>query len=423
MSGARVLLRNRPFRLLWTGHTIASFGDAATSLALMLTAYRLTGSAAAVAGVAIALALPQLLVGLPAGVLVDRWNRRRVLILSDLLRATLVLGFLAVTSADTLWLLYALAFAQAAVGTFFNPAKGALLPELVPADQLLPANSLSELSRVVAGVAGVAVAGATGGLGAVFVLCSATFLVSAALVSRLPGTAAAASGALREGVRAELVSGLRLVFGSRMLLGVTMAATVLMFGVGAVNVLLVPFVLDGLDASEAWFGAMRGAQVASMVLAGALLALLAARLRPPTLVSVGLVGVGLVVAAMAASTRAWHLLVLLFAVGWFITPVQASISTILQAEVPAGSRGRAHASFAAVVAGASLASMALAGAAAEAVGVRLVFLASGAVAIAAGLASAVAFRSCSQPDPARKEQAWPLTEIAPGEQMPPVATR
>jgi MFS family permease len=84
--------------LLWSGHVVSSFGDALTSLALLLIAQRLTGSTTAVAATAIAIALPQLLVGLPAGVLVDRWNPRRVMIASDLARAVLVLGFIAVVT-------------------------------------------------------------------------------------------------------------------------------------------------------------------------------------------------------------------------------------------------------------------------------------------------------------------------------------
>ncbi len=81
------------FRNLWLSHVISSFGDALTNLALLILAQRLTGSTAAVATTAVAVALPQLLFGLFAGVLVDRWNRKFVMIASDLARAFLVLGF------------------------------------------------------------------------------------------------------------------------------------------------------------------------------------------------------------------------------------------------------------------------------------------------------------------------------------------
>jgi MFS family permease len=390
------LLRNRSFRLLWSAHVVSSFGDALTSLALLLIAQRLTGSTAAVAATAVAIALPQLLVGMPAGVLVDRWNRRRVMIASDLARAALVVGFITVTTTDRLWLLYALAFTQSAVGTFFNPARASLLAELVPADRLLPANSLSEMSRVVAGVAGVGVAGllasASSSLSVVFVVDAFTFLVSAAFVALVRPTPAKRreeTGPILAGIAA----GLRLVFGSRVLVGVVVTGAVAMLGLGAVNVLLVPFVVADLGASEAWFGALEGAQVAAMVTTGALLAAYHSRARPTVLIVVAAAGLGASIAAIAACSAAWQLMIVLFAAGWFVTPLQASVTTILQTAVPAHLRGRAHATFGTLVTSAGLGSMALAGVAAGAAGTRSVFLAAGGVVAAAGLWAAVAFRN------------------------------
>jgi MFS family permease len=384
------LLRDRPFRLLWSAQVASSFGDSLTSLALLVTAQRLTGSTTAVAATAIAIALPQLLVGLPAGVLVDRWSRRRVMIGSDLARAVLVLGFLAVGTADRLWLLYALAFVQSAVGTFFNPARAALMAELLPADRLLPANSLLEMSRVVAGVAGVSAAGVLAStrtdLGVVFVVDSVTFLASAALIGRLSEGAR-----MRRADRSPALAGLPLILGSRLLVGALVAPAVAMLGLGAVNVLLVPFVIEDLGTSEAWFGALEAAQVAAMILAGSLLAAFAARVRPTSLISVGAIGLGATVAVIAACYEAWHLMILLFAAGWFVTPVQASVTTILQTAVPPDLRGRAQATLSTLVSGANIASMSLAGVAAGVAGIRPVFVASGVIVVAAGVASAAAF--------------------------------
>jgi MFS transporter, DHA3 family, macrolide efflux protein len=398
------LLRNRSFRLLWSGHVVSSFGDALTSLALLLIAQRLTGSTTAVAATAIAIALPQLLVGLPAGVLVDRWNPRRVMIASDLARAVLVLGFIAVVTADRMWLLYTLAFVQSSVGTFFNPARAALMPELVPPERLLPANSLLEMSRVVAGVAGAATAGALAStrsdLSIVFVADAVTFLASAALIARIAGRAPTRIQAARGHVLSELGSGLRLILGSRILVGVVVAGAVAMLGLGAVNVLLVPFVVEDLGASEAWFGALEAAQVTAMVIAGSLLALFAARTRATHLISAGAIGLGASVAAMAVCDQAWQLMILLFAAGWFVTPVQASVTTILQTAVPAGLRGRAQATFAALTSAASLVSMAVAGLAAGAAGIRSVFVVAGFIVVAAGVASAAAFRGTQSLRPA-----------------------
>jgi MFS family permease len=390
------VIRNRSFRLLWSAQTLSSFGDAMTSLALLLIAQRLTGSTAAVAATAIAIALPQLLVGLPAGVLVDRWDRRRVMIASDLIRAVLVLGFVAVTTSDRLWLLFVLAFAQSAVGTFFNPARTALLADVLPADRLLAANSLSETSRVVAGVAGVGAAGVfastSSSLKVVFVVDAVTFVASAVLIAFV-----------REAHRAPSTersrTGLGVLRGSPLLAGVVTVGTVAMFGLGAVNVVIVPFVVADLGASEAWFGALEAAQVAAMIMAGALVAALAARARPQRLIVGGAIGLGASVAAISVCGAPWQLMILLFAAGWFVPPVQSSVTTILQTAVPSELRGRTLGAFAALVSGANLASMALAGVAAGIVGIRPVFLASGVIVVLAGVASFVAFREAVSPTP------------------------
>ncbi|HXV04161.1 MAG TPA: MFS transporter [Gaiellaceae bacterium] len=394
---SRRLLRDRSFQRLWAAHTTSSFGDALTSLALLLITQQLTGSTAAVAGTAIAIALPQLLVGLLAGVMVDRWSRRRVMIASDLVRAGLVLGFIAVTSSERLWLLYLIAFTQSAVGTFFNPARAAFLAEVLPSDRLLPANSLSEMSRVVAGVAGVAAAGVLASLGSlsvVFVVDSITFLVSAGLVALVPQSPRGRDGP-RARVLADLVTGLALIARSRTLMGVVTAGAVGMLGLGAVNVLLVPFVVGVLGASEAWFGALEGAMVAAMVISGVLVAAVARSLQPTHLISAGAVGIGVGVGGIGFTHQVWQLLPLLFLAGASVTPLQASVTTLLQTTVQPEVRARTQAAFNTLVSGANLASISLAGAAAAAIGVRNVFGAAAVIVIAAGVAAHLVFRGAA----------------------------
>lgn len=398
----RALLGIRDFRLLWSGQVVSSFGDALTNLALLLTAQRLTGSTSAVAATAIAIAVPQLTFGLIAGVYVDRWDRKQVMVVSDIIRAVLVLGFLLVSSADLMWLLYGVAFVQASIGTFFNPARTALMPSVVPADGLLGANSLSEMSRIVAGVAGTAAAGVIAGLAGsmapVFWLDSATFLVSAYAVARIATDAAPEPSDGSPAVVAELREGLNLVRRSRLLTGVLAGGAVVMLGLGAVNVLLVPFVIDELAISETWFGALELAQVSSMVAAGALLAVVAARVKPTRLVSLGMIGAGVVVAAMSAVGNVWHLMGLLFAVGWVITPLQASVQTIIQRTVPGSKLGRVGALLSTVMTATNVISMAAAGVIAGAIGVRSVFALAGLIAITAGLATVAVFRGATVPD-------------------------
>src|SRR5204863_6362718 len=113
MGPARIALRSPDFRRLWIAHGISQAGDSLTALALLLTVNRLTGSTAMIATLTVVLSVPQLGLGLLAGVLVDRWDRRWTMLVSDVLRGTLVLGFLLVRNSNDIWLLYLLGLLQA----------------------------------------------------------------------------------------------------------------------------------------------------------------------------------------------------------------------------------------------------------------------------------------------------------------------
>jgi MFS family permease len=312
---------------------------------------------------------------------------------SDLVRAGLVLGFVAINSADLMWLLYFIAFVQATVGTLDNPARSAVLPQIVgeSTDQspsgsnLLAANSLFQSSAIVAGVLGTATAGLVAGLAStmtpLFVLDAVTYVVSSTLVAKLVIEKRAATdlGQPAKRIWSELRSGLRLVTSSRSLRTVLVGAGVVMLGLGAVNVLLVPFIVNELAVPETWFGLLEAAQVSSMVLAGLLVASIGKRIRPGTLLPVGLTGIAVFVTAMSLASSVWHLIVLLFAVGWFVSPTQGAVSTIIQSEVPAASLGRVSSSLGTVVTTAQVVSMALAGVAAELLGLRTVFVIAGGI--------------------------------------------
>lgn len=402
----RALLGIRDFRLLFIGQAMSNWGDGLTTITLLILTQRLTGSVAAVAGTAIAIALPQLLLGMLAGVYVDRWDRRRVMIASDVIRGTLVLGFVLVSSADRMWILYLVAFLQATVGVFFNPAKGALIPRIVGKERLLAANSMMETSRVVFSLLGTAAAGVWAGVGdaiwPIFVFDAATFVFSAFFERAIRTPSRPERTTRTATVVAEMWSGIRTAIQSRTLVGILVGAGVLMFGLGAVNVLLVPFVVGDLGLSEAWFGALEASQVVSMVASGTLVAVLAARFRPTSLVSGALMGLGVVIAAMSLTTAPWHLMLVLFAVGWFVTPLQASVSTLVQSEVPDEMRGRIGSALGTVIGSANVASMALAGGAAALMGTRGVFLLSGLIAVVAGLLTLWLFRGvgATAPEPA-----------------------
>jgi MFS transporter, DHA3 family, macrolide efflux protein len=403
-AGMRDLLRIRNFRLLWLGQIVSDFGDSLAMLSLLILINQLTGSTAALATMLIVLTVPQITFGLVAGVYVDRLDRKRIMLLSDLLRGLLILGLIFVNSRDLLWLLYLIAFLQAAIGTFFTPARGALLPNIVPGTALLAANSISQTSRVVFGLLGTASAGVLigvfGAFWPAFAIDALTFFVSFALISRIAAQTRSASPVASGSPRAifgQLVDGLKVIAHSRMLAGTLVAAAFTMLGMGAVNVLFVPLIVNDLKMPVTWFGVLEFAQTASMVLSGSLVVALAARLKPTNIVSLGLVVVGVSIGLVSVANSIWHLLLILFAVGWVMTPLQASFSTIMQTSVDDSLRGRIGASLNTLISTASVVSMGLAGGLGEVIGVRNVFVVGGTVIVLAGLASALVFRaSCAK---------------------------
>src|SRR5262249_25671383 len=150
---------------------------------------RLTGSASALAGLLIAQSLPSVLVGPGAGVLIDRLPRKTVLIAADLGRAGLVLLFLLVRDPDQVWIIYAVAVLKFTLTSFFEPAREAIIPDVVAREELVAANAISGLtwSAMLAGGAalGGLVAG-TLGTDLAFVLDAGSFLLSALFTWAVP---------------------------------------------------------------------------------------------------------------------------------------------------------------------------------------------------------------------------------------------
>lgn len=407
--GVRDVLRIRGYRNLFAGQAISDIGDGITLLLLLLVINELTGSMTALALMAIAEAVPHFTVGLFAGVYVDRWNRRSVMLAADLLRAVIVLSFAFVASAGIVPLLYVLAFAQSSVSTFFRPARGALLPRIVPREGLPAANSLAQGSQVIGSVIGAGIAGLLFGVfgsGMVgFALDAATFLVSFLFISRIAASygqiAATPHGEERQDVRRSLLEGLAIVRGSRALSGSLLAAGVSMLGLGAVNVLFVPLIVEELEVHPTWMAGIELAQTSAMIMAAGVVAILARRLAPTTIITIGLAGIGVCIGLMAGVSAVWQVLILLFVVGWMITPLQAMLQTIVQTTATDATRGRVVSLLQASLSTASVASMAVGGVLGDLIGIRSVYLAAAVIVLVAAGIAFLLFRGVSgRPAPA-----------------------
>ncbi|MBA3256188.1 MAG: MFS transporter, partial [Pyrinomonadaceae bacterium] len=186
-----LLRKNRAFRQLWLGQIVSQMGDWFNTIAIYTIILNLTGSGRDVGLLLVARFLPSFVFGSLSGVLADRFSRRSIMIVSDLLRAVVVLGFLLVRRADQLWIAYVLTVLQLAFSTFFEPAKTAAIPSIVSDRELVAANAISAVTWSVMLTLGAAIGGLiTGWLGTdvAFVLDSMTYLLSAALIAsvRLP---------------------------------------------------------------------------------------------------------------------------------------------------------------------------------------------------------------------------------------------
>ena len=179
------LLKNVRFMQLWVGQGLSFVGDAVSMIALVVLVVQITGSASAVGGALVARLLPTLASPL-AGVLADRLDRRVVLVVSDLIRAALILGLV---FARDLAVIYGLVFLMGLARTFFNPTIRAAFPSVVGEGDLTRANALISGTFSVSETVGPALGGvliATVGVNAAFVLDSATYLISAAFLSHIP---------------------------------------------------------------------------------------------------------------------------------------------------------------------------------------------------------------------------------------------
>jgi len=405
-AGARVALANPRFRSLWFAETISQLGDGLTGLAILVVIHRLTGSVTALATLAITATLPQLLFGLHAGVIADRVDRRRLMVASDVLRGAAVLSLVLIHTREQVPWLYVVGFAQATVGVFFEPARSAFLPSIVEPSSLLAANALSQTSRVSASMAGAALAGLLltlpNGATLAFGLDALSFWISAVFVARIAAAPRVISaGARAAGYVQDLLQGLRHLFGSRVLIGLFVTFAIAMLGLGAVNVLFIPFLVDDLHCSTAVVGLARGAQMIGMLLGGLAVSAFASGFRPTALVVFGICGLGISFASLGLMHWPVPVIALLAVMGVCSSALQAGTGTLLQQSVPDALRGRLESSLDTLLVVVLMLAMAAAGLLSDAWGTRRVLLLAGIAVVFGGLLGGAAM-SGWRPGPARQ---------------------
>jgi MFS family permease len=265
------LLRNTRFLQLWVGQGISFVGDAVSMVALVILVAQIAGSASAVGGVLVARLLPTLASPL-LGVLADRVDRRAILVASDLARAALVLG---VAFTRDLVAIYVFAFLMGASRALFDPTVRAAFPSVVGRGDLTRANALIGGTFSASIMIGPALGGllvAAVGVEAAFALDAATYLVSAALLSRIPLPRPGTSE--DEGFVRELQAGLSYLAGARVPLGMVVGGFLSMLATDLATPAEVFLAKETFGAGDVGYGLLVSLWGVGMVLGSALIAAL-----------------------------------------------------------------------------------------------------------------------------------------------------
>jgi MFS family permease len=398
------LSTNGAFSAMWLGQVISSMGDRVHQVALVFLVARATnGSPLALGLVFAAMTVPATLVGPVAGALVDRWNRKWVMVGSDLARAAIV-ALIPVVSGISVGLVVVLVFGLAAVSSFFRPARAAALPQVVSDEDLLPANSAMWVADTVSdlagyGLGGLFVAFLGSSLALAFWVDGASYLASAALVAAVAippiVRGAAAAGTADVGAPAttsilhEMAEGWRFLRAESVLMATTIQAAIAEFGLGALTALsplvVASLALNGLDAPAA-YGFFEMAMGAGLVGGGIVLGAVAARVPKGPAIIVAFTALGIMLIALSATGHLIVALVLSAGIGLanvtFVVPSQ----TLFQQRTPGEVLGRVIAIRLAMVNAVLAVAMATSGGLAQALGLRPVLAVCGLATAVAGLA-------------------------------------
>lgn len=281
--GMLSLLRQRNIALFWCASFISIIGDWMLRIALPIYVFQITGSALATGAMFMASTIPQILFSSVAGVFVDRWDRKRTLVVTNMLLGMTLLMVLVVRSIEWLWVIYLVAFLQSTISQFFAPAENAFLPYLVDKEQLLQLNTLNSLTFELARLIGPVLGGLAAtqiGLLNVALLDAISFFIASALLAlvRVDTKASQVDAPPQDNVARslrrvwhELIEGLRLVRSERRISILFLVMAVMALGGGFFPVLFTPFLSEVLRGDAQTYGWLMSAHAVGGLLGGVLI--------------------------------------------------------------------------------------------------------------------------------------------------------
>lgn len=393
MTGSFVthLLSNRVFARFWLAGLLFVLATWSLHIAMLVYVYELTGSPFATGLIPVFASIPGIVVGPIAGVLVDRWDRKRVMAGGALALVALLVATIPFAGQLDVSLLYAIIFAQAVVMTFFAPAENALLPTLVRDDDLAAANALNALNDNLGRIVGPA-AGAwifvQFGFAATLAACALIYAAGwLCLIGVQTGLAPTTPVAIYAGQRSltaivgrarrEFCDGLRAVRHTRTLAIVVAVWALYMVADVPFSAVFPAFLAESLDVGPESLGLMMTIRGLTGVAGGFLVVWLSRRVDPTTLLAGGLLAYGASIAGLGVINEFGLGLWLTLANGPGGAAVQTGLATTLQRNTAPGMRGRVF-SLVGIVNGVIVIVVSLAaGSLAEIAGTRAVVILSG----------------------------------------------
>jgi DHA3 family macrolide efflux protein-like MFS transporter len=400
-TGMLTVLRNRDFLALWLSQLVSKAGDNfAVIAALTLINELAVSSGIAVVVIGVATTVPQLF-ALVSGVFVDRFSRKTVMIVTDLLRAVFILFALLVQDSSQLYILYLTAFAVMGLGAVFIPARNASIPNMVPEEHLLTANALVQATELISLILGASLATIVIGLtstGTAFVIDSITFLVSALLLlgARIPRgappPAAYAPGSEFRKFWAGFSNGIRYISSNKSLLQLMAITTMATLGLSATTLLAGAYFEELLEISAEYMGFLLATEGIGMAVGAVLISTYASWARSRQTVSITMIVLGAGILVFALSPAYWLVLVGALVVGLCVVSARSTLAAMTQALVPDAQRGRVESAMVTVIGIGTMGALIMAGILGDFVGPRSIFALTGIVVLIAGVASIFTLR-------------------------------
>ena len=384
----REVLRIPVMRRLWYAQIVSNFGDFLALFAVIgVLTFKLHGNPQQVTGVQIAYQVPIAILGILAGVFVDRWPLKRTLVASDILRGFLCLGLLAATQV---WHYYVILAAISIVSSFFGPAQGVVIREAVPFHGLRSSNALMQQVMFMMRIVGPAAAGlmvSSFGYNPCYLIDSASFFASACFIGSV---AIARSTAVHKHSTAEdkgavakvwhdMQQGISFIVHHAALLFVVLAMATGMFILGCFGPLIAVYVRDSvlptaaIHTQNTVYGAASAMIGVGMFIGVSSLNKFATKVKNTTLVYTGLLGIAAALVVLTALTFIWSTLLGDFLIGTAVACIIIPAQTLMQQETPPELMGRVGSTFMSCVFTAQILGLLLSGALAKFTGVRGVF--------------------------------------------------